>query len=294
MTPRLIGYFLYYPFYLLPKYYLESSVSEISARHSFYFKRIAFGLSDIDLTLYNEEVATREERESLVTKVSFMQKINPILGEINYFEMEGIKSLEKFINPYEAMRDPILSAKINNERGAKTELIVFIMRLIKSDFKNLAKRIYRRFDKLEYCTEFLSPKKKLAYVDIQTIGDFTNYLKKNIVDEEFHFVINYLKAKLQFDSLDDYEELELIWELDWDNLKNLENANSLTKEILLENIKWEIWGLYTQLPFLEDYNMTLQHVLVLKSVYESIDEENNASINAGFDYILEKLNSYLN
>jgi hypothetical protein len=284
-----ISYFLYFPFYLFLRNQLGRHADAIGVRHSFYFKQVVFGLSDIDFSLLSYRKLNSIELHKIDTKTKFLGKILPLLGEVNYYEREGIQQMESLINPFEAKRDPLLYKEMKKGKPpAEADKVIFLIRLMAGDSKNLSGNIERRYRKLSYCMSLLAPKNELAKSDLKDLDAWKKYLEVNILSNNNKFIAQFLIEIIlnhgKIENERSFTNPELLSLLEF---KKYETG--LKKELLLANIKWELWGIYTQLPFIKDKKKTFSHILELKKTLEAETNEYGNELS----YLVERIHDWM-
>lgn len=265
---------------------------EIGVRHSFYFKEIEFGYSDIDFTIYNKNKISFNEYSEIRKRLKLSKALIPIMGEINCYEGEGINKLERLINPFEALRDPLLKKNCTvSDTKNEAQKIIFILRIIESDKYNLKNKMNKRFKKLSYTFSLIESKKILLKKDIESLKTFNNYIQENFIETESELITNYLNATLSESAMTNLKLRELLscLNINWDEFSKLKEKRELSDDLIVEIIKWELWGIYSQMPFIDDYSVSLTHVLVLGDVLKSI----TSSYDNELDYLIERLNEQL-
>lgn len=273
----MISYCLYYPFYIILKVLLRPFSQKIFARHSFYFKKIKFGTSDIDLTLYSKE-SSHVKNVSLVKYLPVIKFFVPILGEINYVDQTGLDKLKKIINPLELARDPELSRLVGPlPKPSLAQKEVFLLRVFSSDVKNMKKDLKGRIKKISYCMSLMNPKEEMNPSHLESFESFINYLRLNILECENSVVYDYLQylmdESIATKNSNRFVFLEDCLSQKWEKLQNSEGVEEGQEELIIEFLKWELWGLYTQLPTFKDHKSLLAHILIMSNLLSNLSKD---------------------
>jgi len=290
-----LSYFLYLPFYKISKYFLESVCDHVSTRHSFYFKKIVFLISDIDFTLFVKGSLSKKGSIKIRKRFNLLKKIFPILGECNVYDQESIDQFILLLNPLEAARDPFLFSqlKLTHEISLSQKLI-FLMRLFKGDQSNLQFRLQKRFQKLSYCFSLFHPKRELLPSDVSNLDFLIRYLKQNVIEEEGWAFLDFLILKtLRVEQGDTV--FEKLWNIDiFDSREGIE-FDSLSNELFFQNICWEFWGLCSQIPFIRDYRIATNYLLIQQANLLSVgkDRDDIEKYKEVTDHIIEQFQNFI-
>jgi hypothetical protein len=202
-------------------------------RNSFTFGCHIPILSDLDLTLTGN--STQEAINLLKRKKKFI-----LIGEINFYHDQIRNELLFMGNPLELRRDPrlIFQEDIAGE-STEAQKIVFILRQIHSDMKWLLSYPQVRIKKWRYLLELLdsSPRKNLRFSQLFSLIHFLDIRK----DAQRLFALSTLPST--FYSLAYLWPQGIIWDLAADEVKReINGLSELKREILLEQVRWEFWG----------------------------------------------------
>jgi hypothetical protein len=288
---KLISYYIYYPFYFLLKTFLGPYSDKVFARHSFYFKKIKFGISDIDFTLYSKS-SILIKTKGLNKLLPFVKKMIPILGEINYVDDKGIESLKAYINPVELRRDPELKLLIDEDKTPSIiQKEVFLLRIFSSDVKNMKKGLHKRIKKISYCISLLEPLEEVGPSDLKSVGHFIEYLKAKALKSNDSIVYDYLLDLFQEEnSVQNSERLALVKDClnkTWEKILEQDEWKEVDKNLVIEFLKWELWGIYTQIPTYRDYKALLTHVVIVSELLSKLTTEYDSCSNYLVDQISE-------
>lgn len=262
----MLEYYLYIPFYKILHFLLSSEDALVHARHSFYFKKIKLLKSDIDLTFILKQQLEKKDRDHFKLKLKRVKMLIPLMGESNFIDIPNVPYLISLANPIEIKRDPILLKKINYLKNeTESEKIIFLLKLFKSDIRNLSQGLSSRFGKISYSIGLLNPKREITKRDLQSHDHFFTFLSENFIDSEHLYFLENIFKKLKNELVVDHY-FNAMWNMKRDDLVLFqEMSDSLSdplRKLIINNIRWELWGIYTQLPVIEDYTMALNHVLI--------------------------------
>lgn len=221
-------------------------------------------LSDIDLTLCSADTELAKRLHQL--RRSFL-----LVGEINFYHQDIQNELFQLANPYELARDPELVSKFHiNRSKSLIQRDVFITRQLHSDQKWLQAHPAIRFKKWKYLTELTDTKLP------QTINSksLLSLIHFNEIKQDFMFFSSQLQSELdifQAAKTASWKYLfphQHIWDLARDR-NYLLSLNPLHKEVLIEQIKWEFWGIGCHFYWLEK-SVTSEHLARLFEVAKFI------------------------
>jgi hypothetical protein len=296
------------PYYLAlysTKFSYPDSNLEIWPRNSFKLSNIICALSDLDLTFYYKGP---NDLDSILRKYKILKFYFPFLGEINFYRSTEIYSFLRFSNHFETQRDPTLFSRFSKNLRAPDQYqkIVFFLKLLEADFSGLTFYAKYRQKKWKHHKSLLeisdnrpisikelinSLKSLLESLDINT-GNFINdffendpRIEQNIdqlycqTSEKRPFLLTYPFRWIgsSFYHQNFQEELKIIQELS--------QKESL---LLLEQVRWEIWGLYTQHEQILEKENLFQHIQNIKILVESLKNIDHSEVLQGLNS-LEKL-----
>lgn len=241
-----LGRSLLTPVYLLTAWLIKILIQwrfptlKVWPRNSLVLNDLVPGLSDIDLTLYN----TSNEHSNIILLNDFLKLLRlfiPIFGEANYYEKGDIKLISKLMNPFEVDRDPYLRDNLCTPVREKKRAceIVYILRSYKSDYENLHENADLRTKK--WSRIFKSLQYNQGYTGLESVEKLIlSYLKQEELEQEL-FIFPHLWLGVHWA---DRNKDELI--------QTLRQQSDFIQEVCLEQISWEIAGILTQLPFLNN------------------------------------------
>lgn len=234
---------------------LQRDFPQVWIRNSYYFKAHHPLASDIDLTF----IGDMKTAQNLFHKT----KKNKLLGELNFYPETIVDDLIQLINPFELSRDPILEKKYPIKERTEIQRQVFLTRHIIGDSFWLKRNPIIREKKWDYLLNLT--KDNLTSLSLENLLALTNHT------EAINFYLNSENQNL-FSSLKSspYRFLfphKHIWE-DSDHTSLLQLTVE-EKDFLIEQVKWEFWGIGTQLhwidlpisiEFLERLKKTVIHI----------------------------------
>lgn len=250
------------------------SRSSLWPRNSYYFGRIIMLVSDLDLTLFLSRGHLLQER--MRKRLLRLQKLLPLLGELNVVHESMISKYAPFLPVLELKRDPILlrTAELNLSPPQEAEKFFFLSRMLWSDRKNLRVDPQLRKKKWTFHLESLQLDPRL-FGEVSELGDFLQRL-----DSEFECSMGYLQQlpfqdKKKMESL--RQELKLVFFLsDW--LGDLYKQRKWEEEeswpvlgpelhhILRFSLSWEVWGVLTQFELHSNLREFYIHIVGLKKI----------------------------
>lgn len=212
--------------------------------------------SDIDLTLlYSSKKFKRAQRIS-----SFLTTFLPMVKEINAYRFEDIRELSINMNSLERLRDPKLCEYIGEMKITSEDSIVFLSRMILSDYENLSKDPSRRREKwkhhLKLCGLSLESNPSIDALCTTLHSLVPPYLQHEV---SFRKVLSAHEIPIEnWDFFKDPNLLELLIGDFSTGLRLIANKNINWKEVISDSdlgwwrgvlesqLRWEIWGVYTQ------------------------------------------------
>ena len=209
----------------------------IWVRNSYYFHAHHPLASDIDLSFMGE-VSTAREIFKAIENIK-------IFGELNFYPSAISSELLTLINPYELERDPILARKVAAKTKNEIQKEVFLFRQIIGDQYWLKKMPIIRIKKWDYLLNILNEKiQTLTLSQLLSLSSFPwplhNYLENSSTNLFDHFKQSPLRSFFPHKHIWDERDLPFLSSL------------SLTeKNFLIEQVKWEFWGIGTQLHWID-------------------------------------------
>jgi hypothetical protein len=247
--------------YFLTLSFIKSIVpmrSKCWHRNSLYFGNISLGISDIDLSIiYKSE----SDAKLFYNRLKRIKYIFPYIGEVNSYSESNLDLVQKMINPYELERDPELK-KIMAERSKSDQaLIVFLCRMLKSDLHGLKNYPLARKRKWKFHFNFVNAE-TLPSMSFENILK-TILAKIKINSEQKKIIENFFNTESQEDLNQLYSESKnkkdymTLFTIEWiglaianhsfhEDLKLVNSCDNDDLSLMIENLKWELFGLYSQ------------------------------------------------
>lgn len=243
---------------------LEKHGCEIGFRNSFVFGGLIPGLSDLDLTASFEACPTAKQIQELCSSFRSLRLFFPRFGEINLYSRRDREWIKRFGNPYELDRCPNLGRGEILDEATSSQKLVFVCRMLEADRNNLIDRFSwrkkkwsRHFKRLGFSFEKVNCLESLLNrLDNELFGQFDSIAIKK-------FLTNYLyengaEPEQQIQSGKHLREFAILYPHRWIRVKPDFNADvaavfsiSGAKELIWEQLRWEIMGLFSQYRFLE-------------------------------------------
>lgn len=245
-------------------------------RNSYYFKAHHPLVSDIDLTYVGSLYEARSIHE--------YSKKNKLLGELNFYPSKIFHSLLRLGNPFELSRDPLLLKQHTPKTFSEVQKQVFLHRHILADTYWLRRNPFIRQKKWDYIL-------KIAQLEVKklSLDSLKDLLFSNApLDFYLSHHQNDLFHEFKGSEYRSYFPHKYIWEeADKDYLLNL---SEFEKEFLIEQVKWEFWGVGTQLHWI-DLKISFEFLERLKNVVIHIGatSEDIQDMNKILDFIQEQL-----
>lgn len=232
-------------------------------RNSYYFKNIVPGLSDIDFTLFIPSQSPESTLQLFLTSYKYLKKFIPILGEVNIYEEAELPLIEKLINSYELKRDPLLTQSyLSSKKEDDLEKIVYILRMIESDFKSITNRSHLRRKKWSFHFKEIGLPAPMNF-DLRSIIRSLDSLTQDFISTlQLETVLSKMaKGKISLiyneaTSLEQMKQMILLYPHRWlvyaNGLNQTEHyleqikLSASEEDLVLSHIRWELFGLITQ------------------------------------------------
>ncbi len=245
---------------------LKKTFPQVWIRNSYYFNAHHPLASDIDLTYIGQiEIAKKIFKKTLRNK---------LLGELNFYPDKITDDLLFLINPYELARDPLLEKKFPKREKTEIQRQVFLSRHIIGDSYWLKRNPVIRQKKWEYLLTIMEASiRSLSLEDLLAHTLHPEALRFYLDSKEQNLFNHFKNSSHRF--LFPHKH---IWEAD--DHASLLNLSSSEKEFFIEQVKWEFWGIGTQLhwinlpisyEFLERLKKTVIHIGVDQSTLKSFE-----------------------
>ncbi|MBT3583772.1 MAG: hypothetical protein HN509_02605 [Halobacteriovoraceae bacterium] len=300
----------------LTRFLIKQKQLQIWLRNSLKEKNIVPGLSDLDFTLYLAGPLMKQENKRIVKRYNLIHKFFPLLGEINFYQADEVTLFSSLANPLELKRDPDLLEKISTPVRDQTlqSDLVFIIHILFSDFDNLKKRFSLRRKKWQRHLERLSI--PLSLESIHSIEDLLELFDRELFDKvsrnEFkRFLIRYQQFNFKaansmnrfYEGVIHVKSFILLAPSKWIgasldsgefemDCELIRNFSELEQKIYVEQINWEIWGLFSQ------YRVTMEeldlhiHLGNLKKTLDCIKDVDTSSLQEKMDQLVSLQEKY--
>jgi hypothetical protein len=273
---------------------LKSSAStlkgvELWARNSYKNGNFVFGVSDLDITVFFNAHARRDDLQAIIKILNFHKKIYPFIGETNFYEMKNLAQFESSLNYYERIRDPELGRYLGVGHESELDKIVFLLRMIFADHLKLGRFPHLRqkkwqehfrilnlsFNSSVSKDDVVSALENLIHVDNRLLKEALSPLSYQDLSDDFLF-----KTPLPEFWKYLYPHKH-VWFQKSDDEGLLEIKDSHFAAICIKQIEWEMWGLMSQMPLLYHQPQGFKdHVNRLMKVVSKLDPE-SAVIDQG-------------
>lgn len=268
--------------------------SQVWYRNSLLFNKLSFGISDIDISAMPIKKFSAKQTKRFRVRYFFAKKILKLIGELNFFDLEKSKKLAAWANPFELDRDPKLLAALGEARPkSEATQIVFFLRMILSDRKNLFIRPQKRlekwlfhFDQLGLDTATL---KRDHFSYKRLVNTFYDQIGVTEKSEKFKLFGKLLSQDVKISTL----YMNKMWRdlmfmympQEWIKFaivdgKYIEDIRSvlakdcfskLDWEIFAEQLNWEVWGLCSQYQMSLSKIGVVEHLANLEHVLKLLD-----------------------
>ena len=253
-------------------YFIASSLAELLllisrplgkkyqwTRNSLRLKRIEPFLSDIDFTLFFAECLTKTQIHEDFLAYMKIRKFIPLLGELNIYPLSWQPLTLRNMNPLELDRDPVLKYRLAKTYRPRTtgSDYVFLLRNLISDQTNLKQLPQTRLKKwaghfADLNLPFAPEKLSFSYVLQTCLGlifrDSEELDEKTKVFTAYFLLRDQEAPPLQLDEMaqGDLWLLSSFCPRHCYLQESFAYANEKQKEIISEQIRWEIFGALTQ------------------------------------------------
>ena len=216
---------------------LKKNSLNIWHRNSYYFHAHHPLASDIDVTY----VGNITEAQKLFHKM----KKNKLFGELNFYPNEILEDLIILINPFELARDPLLEKKFPEKKKTPIQKQVFLARHIIGDAFWLIANPKIRTKKWNYILEIINEKIPSLSLDnllaLTSNPEAISFYLQN-ADQNLFEVFKNSPYRSIFPQKHIWEEKDLTL---------LKELSVEAREFFLEQVKWEFWGIGTQLHWID-------------------------------------------
>ena len=287
--------------------FFKSSKVNIWYRNSLYFNNITPGMSDIDTDLFFAKRTTLKTQKSILKRFLILKYFIPLFSEVNIYNEDTIDFINDCINPLELQRDPHLIEIINSQPRipSNEEKLTYIIKMLYADKNNLLFRPKLRKKKWYFHLKQLGIDEKVKPFDLDGI---LNILEKHLF---VHFpqisikktLEQILKKKEMPSSFSSFQEKKdcfllfpnkLIPHIIFSNSCSHDFFSKLSKKeqtLYIEQLKWELWGLYTQYKMIKDTISLKTHLNNLAQTIDYLDKEFSL-IKDKFYFLIDIINKW--
>ena len=294
--------------YLLPVKMLKMIFSlwghDIWIRHSVYFHEEVFALSDVDITIWALYPESVHHYEKVMKTLSLARKVFPFIGEDTYYASSELShNFVPLASRLELQRDPEM-IKRRGVRGVYDLPQAFVLNWLWSDFKKMTHCWSDRQNKINRFLSILNfnPEHRgNAHELMESL--WNKYLRINeLSQKENQHIFNFLSLfleKVQGESLSvnsfyrDYPEyrqqLMVFYPSLWlgaaianesyeDDLYHMKSLSPREKDILYQQLSWELWGMFGKWRFhcREDMPAYILHLDHIEDCLNIVDRDGEA------------------
>lgn len=236
---------------------LSDSEVELWHRNSFKLGNYTFGTSDLDLTLLFHHWPTPVKLKKTLEILANQKRIFPFIGETNIYIDDEVGEFLSCFNYFERLRDPIFCDHfLSDKKSSQSEKTAFVLRMLFSD------RV-----KLTFHPELRQRKWQFHFSALEL--PYTKLIKKDTIDSILSKWINTdISAALEIldtpnltddkifgmDLPEEWKFLfpnKYLWFHQGQNEKfDFVSDKPELRDVCLAQIRWEVWGIFSQLPFL--------------------------------------------
>ncbi len=256
--------------------------SQVWVRNSLALGDLVPGLSDIDFTIFNTATAKDLDHRILRDFLEWIRYFIPVIGEFNYYTSETLSLAHDLANPHELDRDIILKTKIQTVEKAKTKSddLVYLLRLYHSDIKNLRLNPELRIKK--WNRVFLKVDATIGYNGLASVESVIRTYISSSELEMTPLVYPHLWLEHNWQRLD----------RGLGPIDEFKNGRDFLKQVTLGQVRWEIFGILGQLPFLKNANDMQYHFSHLARIVESIDSSESRHLRKSIDQAILQTRQY--
>ena len=243
----------------------------IWARNSFQAQNYLPGISDIDLTILFD--CSYSDAQFILKKYARLKMFFPILGESNVYWQKAITQFLPASNFFELSRDPILAQQYI-KRTISTEQVtvqafVFLLRQLDADYEKLSINAHVRQHKWKNLLHLISAQFPALgcsneQIDVNFLIDLMNRFVPSAPKDDLHSLFNKNQSPqtLIFCAL--APQRWAIHAIKTSFFKTvplqLPSLDEMLQAVCLEQIAWEIWGLFGQFCNINDTQSISKHM----------------------------------
>ncbi len=241
MKENNLFYLVYSLVFYLYKFIIRAIRPEIKFlwyRNSFKLGYWSFLRSDIDITILIEKKNIKSIKH-IYKAHSYFRKYIKIIGEVSIYTIEDLDIISSIINPIELSRDPNLVKFLclgPIESTSNAEKLIFASKYLISNDK-APDKFNTRTQKKNYLEQTL-------LIKIDSLADIKNFIIGQDMQDGSSlelYLHNKLPTKPLYSQIDAVFFNKLIHHPDTISSEHFTDENL---KILIDLIKWEIWGCY--------------------------------------------------
>ncbi len=309
--PPSVGAIPYHLSFYSAKFLLQNGQARIWARNSYALKRLNPGISDIDVTFLFKAPYSNKEIKRKISHFQKWRKYFPLWGELNSYKEDELKVFAPYFNPYERQRDLKLqeNLKYKFDNPSLENKFVYILRMLKADAHNLKKHPELRKKKwiyhfqqvgIPYSIQLLEPIISELILPLNlslNVQIFKDFLT---VDENSEQEVDQFYLPL---SSNERASFILIFPLRWlvVSLRNHQFDQDLTlvkafntneQKLLLEHLRWELMGIYSQYHQMALDGDLSKHIANIKRVLENLSHEEASQLKQAYQELDHFIKTY--
>lgn len=244
----------------------DGSKATFWTRNSYVTGNLVYGLSDIDFTLYLRDLDFPCDEGPYLKRYENLKRFFPFLGEINIYKQSQEELIAKLINPLELERDPTLAQReiLRIDPTYKTDVdrFTYLFRMFLSDKENILLTPGARIAKW---------KRHFKAIDIDVSKLSSDNLYSSIIEalinlshesfrqtlEDFMSLPNSINNRLLISNLITFAPQ--LWHFSFRGVSEVQavvyqisESSFRDQNYFFSQLKWELFGLITQLPMIED------------------------------------------
>jgi hypothetical protein len=235
-------YFSVFKILQISLFFLDRKGSELWYRHSYsqpYWMPFA---SDLDLTFWTNLQPNSEKIQQWIKIYSFIRKVFPIVGEVNFYWENGKYS--SWCNTYLLQKDPELKRRIPRNEVAPAEKITYILKTIEVNSLELTNRSIFRSKKWINFNQTIGES-----VDVEDpLNGYLEIIGKYFDNPLFHLeeIQGFLNGSYQNNVTPTLRTGFFNRYCYRHDIPFFSDPESL--QVIYETYRWEVWGIASQLP----------------------------------------------
>jgi hypothetical protein len=262
------------------------------ARNSYHLNYLTPGISDIDFTILVPIGISREKTKTFLKYYYAIKKIAPIVGEVNIYHETDFSLIKQWLNKYEIQRDPLLASRFSLNSSGPADKLVYLLRMLESDRKNLKKSPFNRERKWNFhlgqvatmTSAKLSVKSIIEAIastafENMNKGEFCKFLDVYLNNSVEKTYSSYRKEKKIKIFMILYPHRWLVHANSINDVTICLGNNHFSKEeheIILSQLRWELSGIYSQANTLDQESYTFRYLEMIQFFLTQLNIEAKA------------------